>query len=221
MGHPCRFTPAILDALAEWITRIGLPVHDPFAGTGERLGALCDQLGVKFTGIEIEPPYIVDPRVKAGNAKHYWSYPFGEFMVVTSPVYPNGMTDHFHAKDNSKRHTYRQGKAAILGYDEPLHEDNMGRYGNRYRRSKKSEERHFEIARQCIVHWPEWAIVNVKDVVARDYSVYVTLTWQRMLEEAGYEIVDTTHVETPGQRHGANADLRDPGENILVARRRR
>ena len=54
-----RWTPGILDAIAPVIADLGLPVHDPFAGTGERLGRLCDRLGLPFTGREIEPEFLV------------------------------------------------------------------------------------------------------------------------------------------------------------------
>jgi hypothetical protein len=51
-----------------------LPVHDPFAGTGERLGALCDTLGLTFTGTEIEPEFARDRRVHAGDSAEAGTY---------------------------------------------------------------------------------------------------------------------------------------------------
>jgi hypothetical protein len=217
--HPCPFTPVILDHLGPILSRIGLPVHDPFAGTGERLGRLCDELGLPFTGTELEAPFIVDPRVKPGNSTRAETYPSGEFVVCTSPAYPNGMTDHFNAKDSSRRHTYRQALARILGHDQPLHEDNMGRWGNAYRRSKRSEARHFEIAKRCVEHWPDAAVVNVKDVVASNYTVHVIERWVDLLREAGYHRFGMIEVATPGQRHGQNSEYRADTETIIVARR--
>jgi hypothetical protein len=216
--HPCRWTPAVLARLEPWIVKLDLPVHDPFAGTGERLGQLCDRLGITFTGTELEAEFIVDPRVRHGDSTHSDTYPARPHVVVTSPVYPNGMTDHFHAQDGSRRHTYRQALAKTRGYDKPLHTNNMGRYGNRHRRSPASEDQHFAIAEQCVEHWPEWVLVNVKDVVTPSYTVSVVARWQTLLEAHGYEVRELVQVSTPGQRHGANRDHRADGEAVIVAR---
>jgi hypothetical protein len=98
--HPARFSGPILDVLRTELS--GAPwVHDPFAGTGERLGHLCDELGVPFSGTEIEEPFIVDAaRVWCGDSRDPSTYPtplvgIEHYWIVTSPVYPNGMTDHF------------------------------------------------------------------------------------------------------------------------------
>lgn len=229
MSHPAKFSPQILDALRPIIENLGLHVHDPFAGTGERLGALCDRVGVPFSGTELEPEYIVDPRVKPGNSTKPDAYPWHcwpgqdirDCVVVTSPVYPNGMTDHFEAKDGSRRHTYRQGLAAIRGSDRPLHVDNMGRYGNAHRRSWASQAAHFDIAHRCVTWWPQLAVVNVKDVKATRYEVPVVGLWRALLDEHGYRIVEQVDVDCPGHRDGANGDLRADHEAVLVAERSR
>jgi hypothetical protein len=215
--HPARWTPAILDAIEPVIVDLGLPVHDPFAGTGERLGALCDKVALPFTGTEIEAPFIIDPRVKQGDSSDPATYPPHPHVVVTSPVYPNGMADHFRARDTSKRHTYRQALATILGYDQPLHANNMGRYAGRTRRGMASERRHFDIARRCIVHWPDHVIVNVKDVITKTEVVPVVELWKELLVTRAYEVVDEIKVATPGQRNGANSDARADHEMVLVA----
>jgi hypothetical protein len=217
--HPSRWTPAVLDAIEPVIADLGLPVHDPFAGTGERLGQLCDTLGLSFTGTEIEPEFAVDQRVRSGDSTDPSTYPADAHVVVTSPVYPNGMTDHFHARDGSRRHTYRQALAAIQGYDRPLDPNNMGAHGNRHRRSARSEATHFDIARRCVTHWPEHAVVNVKDVVATAYTVPVVETWRTMLLAQRYRITAELSVPTPGQRHGANGHLRADAEAVLIAER--
>ena len=172
-ADPCRWTPAVIDNIKPLIVELGLPVHDPFAGTGERLGRLCDCIGVPFTGTEIEAPFIIDPRVKHGDSTNPATYPPRPFVAATSPVYPNGMTDHFNRQDGTKGHTYRQSLTEINGYDRPLHPNNMGRYGNRYRRSQASEDRHFAMADGCVEHWPANVIVNVKDVITPTYTVDV------------------------------------------------
>jgi hypothetical protein len=216
--HPARWTPAILDAIEPVLVELELPVHDPFAGTGERLGALCDRLGLTFTGTEIEPEFIADPRVRQGDSTEADTYPTGPFCVVTSPVYPNGMCDHYEAKDSSRRHNYRKALSEILGYDRPLHPNNMGRYGNRWRHGAEKERMHWNIAMRCVPHWSEHVIVNMKDVVAISYSVPVVEWWGVLLEERhGYRVVRRIDVPTPGQRHGANGALRADSEAVLIA----
>jgi hypothetical protein len=96
--HPARYSPAILDTLCQELE--GAPwVHDPFAGTGERLQALTDTLGIPFTGTEIEAPFIVSPHVEQGDSRDPSTYPPAwktpRWWIVTSPVYPSGMCDHF------------------------------------------------------------------------------------------------------------------------------
>lgn len=39
--HPAQWSAAILEALELILVELALPVHDPFGGTGVRLGALC------------------------------------------------------------------------------------------------------------------------------------------------------------------------------------
>ena len=219
VAHPCRFTPAVLDALAPVIEGFGLPVHDPFAGTGERLGALCDRLGVGFSGTEIEPEFIVDPRVQPGDSTRAGTYPAVPHILITSPVYPNGMTDHFEARDGSRRHTYRQALATNLGRDRPLHINNMGAYGNKIRRSHRSEQQHWGLATACLAHWPDTVIVNVKDTIARGERVPVVATWAGLLTDAGWGVTDWIVVDVHGQRHGANGHARVDHEVILVAQK--
>jgi hypothetical protein len=216
-AHPAKWSTEILAVIAPILRDWRLPVHDPFAGTGERLGNLCDQLGLTFTGTDIEPEFARDARVHGGDSTEPDTYPTGEFCVVTSPAYPNGMTDHFKAGDNSRRHTYRQALATILGYDGPLHDNNMGRYGIRY--GQKALARHYVIADACIPHWPQRVVVNVSDFYMAGEVHEVVAPWRRLLERHGYDVDEPIPVKTPRQRNAANADLRVDHEAVLVARR--
>ena len=217
-AHPAKWSKEILARIAPILRDWRLPVHDPFAGTGERLGHLCDQLGLVFTGTDIEPEFARDPRVRGGDSTEAGTYPSGTFCVVTSPAYPNGMSDHFKAGDGSRRHTYRQALATILGEDRPLHEHNMGRYGARY--GQKALARHYAIAERCVAHWSERVLVNVSDFVAAGERHPVVGPWRRILEGHGYEIIGEIPVATPRQRNAANAELRVDEEAVLVANRR-
>jgi hypothetical protein len=210
--HPARWSPQILDAVGPVIEKVGLPVHDPFAGTGERLGALCDRLGLAFTGTELEPEFILDPRVQWGDSTDTSTYPDDVHLIVTSPAYPNGMCDHFEARDTSRRHTYRHS------LDRPLHVNNMGRYSTRGGSAVK-EAMHFGIAERCVRYWPNCAVVNVKDFVAKGKVYPVVATWRGLLSEAGFTVMRELEVRAPGQRHGANGRLRVAHEVILLAKR--
>jgi hypothetical protein len=215
--HPARWSPAILDAIAPVIDVWRLPVHDPFAGTGERLGARCDQLGLAFTGTELEAPFIVDPRVRPGDSTSILTYPRHEYCVVCSPVYPNGMADHFRASDDSRRHTYRQALAAINGYDRPLAGSNMGRHG--VRGGLKAEARHFAIADRVVPLWPIRAVVNVSDFIYNRGRYPLVQRWRELLERHGYVIADEIPVATPRNGFGANGYRRVGHEMVLVALR--
>lgn len=214
--HPAKWTPEILAVIAPTLRAWQLSVHDPFAGTGERLGKLCDQLGLPFTGTEIEPEFARDARVASGDSTRADTYPREPYCIVTSPAYPNGMTDHFNASNVTGRHTYRQALTQILGHDRPLHDNNMGRYGIRY--GADALARHYAIARRCVHHWPDRVIVNVSDfITGKTTRVRVVEQWWEILETAGYTADDQIPVATPRQRHGANADVRVDEEAVLVA----
>lgn len=214
--HKAQFTPAILDVIAPTIRAWGLPVHDPFAGPGTRLAARCDELGLTFTGTEIEPEFARDPRVRGGDSTEASTYPTGPFCIVTSPAYPNGCADHFKATKVVGRNTYRQWLARTLGYDRPLHANNMGRFGVRH--GAKSARTHYAIAERCVAHWPPLVVVNVSDfIMDREVFPYVE-PWRELLTEHGYAFSEPTMVPTPRLRYGANADARVPEEAVIFAK---
>lgn len=217
MSHPARFSPQLLPTLANALSVVGLPVHDPYAGTGERLGALCDSLGLTFTGTEIEGPFIIDPRVRQGDSTLRETYPPTRHVVCTSPSYPNGMSDHFRARDASKRNTYRQGLAAITGEDRPLNMNNTARYGRRG--GKKAEARYWELQTRVVDHWPPIVIVNVKDFFYdHDHLYPLVLKWTQLLTAWDYDVKERFDIPCPGQRHGANRKRVDT-EAVLIAER--
>lgn len=221
--HPAPFSMEVIDAfrpLLHWGDR----VHDPFAGGGERLGALCDELGLVFTGTDIEPEFASDPRIVQGNACDPFSYPLPGFTVVTSPAYPNGIADHFEAKDSSRRRTYRQTLAKILGQDRPLHEDNQGRYGYRGTPlSSTSRAMYWNIASRAIDAWTEAgamrALVNLSDFKWGNGSVIEPVVdgWAQRLMAGGWRITKAHKVNTPRDGYGANQDEKVDFEVILVA----
>jgi len=132
-------------------------------------------------------------------------------------TYPSGMTDHFKPKDTSRRHTYRQGLAEIIGEDRPLHPQNMGRYG--VRAGKTATDKHFTIAWQALVNWPADVIVNVSDFDHDNQRYRLVERWRNMLGWRGYEIKDLLEVPTRRQRFGANRDRRAETETVIIGHR--
>lgn len=226
MTHPARYSPEIIDSFTDVLPRRLRPddqIHDPFAGTGERLGALADDLGFRFSGTEIEPEFIVDERVRVGDATDPMTTPLGRFWIVTSPVYPNGIADHWHARDGSRRRTYRSALASILGHDRPLAENNMGRWGYRHAKSVSNTARmmYWSLATRAVQAWRTGAavgiVLNVSDFVAAGKVVSVVDPWRDLITSNGFDVVEQLDIETRRWRDGANQDTRVDAETIIIA----
>lgn len=222
MTHPARYSPQIIDAFRTLLA--GAPhVHDPFAGTGERLGALCDELGVTYSGTELEAPFIVDPRVWAGDSRQQRYYPITRngYWIVTSPTYGNGMNDNFKPADASKRYTYRAALIEATGdRDAALTDGNTGAHG--YRSGVKAAARYWELNAQVVAQWghAERAIVNVSDFYKGDERVGIVAGWGDLLRANGWRLLELIPVETPRMRNGSNRGKRVEHESIIVAERR-
>jgi hypothetical protein len=171
---------------------------------------------VPFTGTDIEDWPGHSDRVAIGDAADPSTYPNGA-LVVTSPVYPNGVADHFQARDLSSRNTYR----SVLG--RPLHHRNMGRYSTRGRADPLTG-RYWDLARNVIAVWAdlELAVVLNTKAFARTYHgaeeiVDVPGEWELLLMRAGYIVTERDEVPCPGNRFGANGDRRADHEVVIVA----
>lgn len=225
--HPTPFPSQILNKL-RGLNPYGLPVHDPFAGLGDRLGALCDEMGWDFSGTEIENAFIQDRRVACGDARMISTYPASPYMIMTSVAYPNGVSDHHRSSDASTRHTYRASIANLEGQDRPLDVGNMGRYGYRGRGAKsKARKAYWDIARESVQCWMdtqcEFVALNVKDFVyskkGQMHVEPVVTDWTNLLLEVGFKVSELIKVPTPGLRDGANHKTRIDHEVIILASR--
>ena len=205
-AHPARWSREILERIAPTLAEIGRPVHDPFAGTGERLGKLCDSLGLAFTGTDIEAWPNTDPRVLVGeDSLDPTTYPTGRYLIVTSPVYFGNRisSDYVGGPLPTTKLAGRHSYGISLG--RALEQRNLARLCLRTRR-KEYDQAHTDIAKL----WGDLAAVNV-DGKARDQ-------WRRILEGAGYEIADVLEVTTKRLGGGlAGADKRAPHEVVLLA----
>lgn len=210
--HPATFTDSIIESLAELIP-IYAPhkvlIHDPFAGEGTKLAALCARLGYFFTGTDLEPWPNRDRRVSVGDSADPSTYPAGNYhAIVTSPTYNNGVNDHFKPSDTSRRLTYR----AAAGHE--LHPGNTGRWSGRG--SKRGESEYWRITRDVVKNWPDIAFVNVKDSIRVGEIYRLSGLWSDLLVAYGYD-VEWVDVPCPGWRFGSNSDARVDSEVILVA----
>lgn len=116
--NPSKYSTAILAALAQItsdelekqaalgreLDRDPFTILDPFAGTG-LIHQLAEIDGVITRGVEIQPEWAaMHPDTYEGDATDLVAYGDDLFdAVMTSPVYPNRMTDHHEAKDACKR----------------------------------------------------------------------------------------------------------------------
>jgi hypothetical protein len=203
--HPCQFSPEVIAALEELVPP-GEHVHDPFAGCGFRLAALCDRIGAVYTGTDIEDWPDRDPRVPVGDSTLAQTYPDGAFIVVTSPVYlKKRLADYANGPKPTTKTNGRRDYGISLG--RALEPGNLARYTGRPGRACDYWRLHSEAVR----HWGHRALVNVDAPISKG--------WCEVLEAHGYEVVAVTPVRT--RRYGGlhNADQRADHEVLIEARR--
>lgn len=210
--HPARFSDTLLDKIASVMPAGPGRILDPFGGTGRtfELEKLCPGWTVEC--VEIEPEWAeCNPRTIVGNALHL---PFedGSFdAIVTSPTYGNRMADHHNASDDSRRNTYKH----TLGHD--LDPDNSGilQWGNEYR---VFHEKAWREARRVLVR-DGLFILNCKNHIRGGVEMAVTEWHIFCLESIGFRTSRMLRVFQPGNRFGANGNLRIEYETIAILRR--
>jgi len=209
--HPAQFSPELMPALQAGIEAgDNAPVFDPFAGPGTRLAGLCDSMGIKFSGCDIETWDHADERVAQGDATDHGVYPPPGSQIVTSPTYGNGLNDHHEPKEDSRRFTYR------VALERPLDVNNSGRYG--IRSGRKSWLQYWEINGQAVAQWATLGFpvtVNTKAFIHSGRIVDLPGMWEVLLVTNGYKLGNPTKVATPGLRFGANAEERIGHEVVL------
>lgn len=206
--HPCEYSPEVIDCLHSLI-RPGEHVHDPFAGMGRRLAALCDEVGVEYSGSDIEAWPGADHRVWVGDATTPDSYPYWRtFTVVTSPVYLNKrLADYANGPKPTTKLRGRRDYGISLG--RALHPNNLARHTGRPSRS----DTYWRLHATAVKLWDQRAIINVDDPISAG--------WCQLLTERGFRISNVIPVYT--QRYGGlhNAEKRAEFEVVIVATRGR
>lgn len=234
MTHPARFSTEIVENVRDLLmarypaddeTVLVPMIWDPFAGTGERLAAMADELGMSYGGTEIEASFIIAEGIKHGDATDWSTYPDVPFVIFTSPAYPNGMSDSWKMSDGSRRYTYRAAIGEIEGEDRQLHDNNQGRYGYRGSpRHSKSAKRaaYWRIARDAVRCWKSARLVllNVSDFKHSNGHIEpLVQDWRDLLTEFDWTRQTVVPVATKRMRNGANADQRVDIECVIVAER--
>jgi DNA modification methylase len=211
--HPAKFNDQFIPIFARLLNGKE-NVLDPFAGTGKL--ALIKSYGFKGKVIcnEIEEEYAnnstysVDDWHIGDSANMEWAEDSSFAAICTSPTYGNRMADHFDAKDNSKRITYRH----ILG--RPLNQHNTGRmqWGNVYR------DKHIEIYRECkrVLKPHGLLIINMSDHIRKGTVVPVTDWHKNTILDLEFSLIKELKIETQRMGFGRNNNLRVNYESILV-----
>ena len=206
--HPAVYTDIFIPIFAGILSRPNIiHVFDPFAGTGKIFELNKMNPYIQIEAIEIEPEFIIDKRVKVGNALNN-GFPDGKFdAIVTSPTYVNRMADSFEAKDSSHRMTYRHR----LG--RKLHPQNSGQlqWGEEYR---DFHEKAWQETRR-VLRSGGLFVLNVKDHI-RSGKVQEVSNWHRKkLGEWLYPDADIC-VPVKGNGFGQNGKVRVNYEHIYV-----
>jgi hypothetical protein len=213
INHPAKYSDQFIPLFAE-LLRGRETALDPFAGTGKL--ALIKSYG--FTGKvicnEIEPEYAnnstypVDEWHIGDSADMNWSEDNYFSAICTSPTYGNRMADHFDAKDNSKRITYRH----MLG--RPLNEHNTGRmqWGDSYR------NKHIAVYAECkrVLKSDGLLIINISDHIRKGKIILVTDWHREAIIDLGFSFIKELKIETQRMGFGRNGGLRVNYESILV-----
>lgn len=201
--HPCQYSPEVIEALRPHI-HPKEHIHDPFAGTGLRLGALCDELGAVYSGGDIEDWPDHDPRVALTDSTLSTSYPADPFVVVTSPVYLNKrLADYANGPLPTTKTKGRRDYGISLG--RPLNAGNLARHTGKPNRADMYWALHYD----AVARWGHCALVNV--------DLPISDGWCGLLTKAGYEVRSVEAVHT--RRYGGldNAEKRAEHEVLIKA----
>lgn len=214
-SHPATFSKELYATLRHEL--VGAKrVLDPFAGTGVFLDLLDD--GAVGTGVEIEGDDWEGsrPGLVRGDSRNLVAM-FGRNAfdaVVSSPCYPNGVTDNFNAGAKTQRTHHYNTYRFRLG--RPLTPGSLAGCGRGL--TKRHNDGHEEIAKQIVqVLEPGGKLIwNCKDVIKNKELVPVVDWWANLWTDLGLDYVHEYEIKCPGIREGANRDARADTESVLV-----
>jgi len=212
--HPAKFSESIVQVLFDAFSAENFPdpiwILDPFAGVGNI--HQLREIGHFTIGIEIEPEWAGEHEWTLRGDAHSLPFPDESFdAICTSPCYGNRMSDNFQAKDDSRRHTYR----AYLGREVDDNSAGKLQWGDKYK------EFHATAWREAIrVLKPGGTFVlNTSNHIRAGEEQEVTQWHSLNMLYLGLAPVHTYEIDTPRNRHGANADARVDHETVTVWRK--
>lgn len=212
--HCAKYSKELFPYMAEML---GHPstLLDPMGGVGGIFELEKYFPNTAITCIEIEELWAgADPRIVHGDAL---DLPFDDESfdaICTSPDYGNRMADHHNARDNSRRNTYRHS----LG--QPLHPRNLAQiqWGSLYRFMHTLVL--LEIER--VLKPRGLFLLNMKDHYRKlkkgqpSQLQRVTDWYIETICDLGFDMLRHQKVNTPGNRQGANGDLRVEYESLVL-----
>jgi hypothetical protein len=203
--HPVRYSPEVIAVLRKLIYA-GEHIHDPFAGDGTRLAALCDELGATFTGTDIERWQGRDSRVAIADAGEWITYPAEPFTIVTSPAYVNKRCcDYPNGPTPATKIKGRICYGIALGH--AVHPRNLARFTGKPSKRDAYWSEHEAIAK----HWGDRVIVNVDEPISDG--------WQELLIRVGYRIEQVIPAFTRRNGGFIKPNKGKGYEVVIVARR--
>jgi hypothetical protein len=210
--HCAKYSDALLPVARHMLGCIaGLPAGafgvDQFAGTAKGVEYINRETAWVMQGIELEPEWArPELHVRQGTAL---SLPFSDQTVdffFTSPTYGNRMAD-VDMRD-SVAGTY----AKSLGRRSSEGSSNHLQWGDKYRQF------HIDAWNEAdrVLRPHGWFLLNIKDHYRNKQLQYVPEWHRGVFLGMGYTPVDQAFVDTPGNRHGANSELRVDGEWLYL-----
>lgn len=219
--HPAQYSEELWPGVIELLKR-PLPgasalgrLLDPFGGVGGIFTLQPFFPATQIDAVEIEPDWAcANRKITVGSALHL---PWGDNTfdgAVTSPTYGNRMADDFNCgQGGAGRNTYRHK----LGH--ALHPENSGglQWGPKYRTFHQAAWHEL----QRVLRSGARFVLNCKDHIRAGQRQRVTAWHVWCLNCLGFEKVQTLRIETPGQRYGANSDLRLEFEYLILLQLRK
>lgn len=203
--HPATFPDSTVELIASHLPPDRYPtVLDPFAGTGK-----IHALPQYTIGVEIEEEWASQSTYTIVGDALNLDFHNGELSAAaTSPCFGNRMADHHNAKDASSRNTYKHK----LGRDPSPGSASILHWGPEYRRFHKAAWR--EMTR--VVSPGGRFVLNIKNHIRKGVEQRVSEWHMTTLIRMGWKLVALDMIEAPGNRYGANHELRTDHEYLYV-----
>lgn len=221
--HPATYSAELVGPICDLLSEFHLEggrLLDPFGGLGHRLAEMAGILRMSPTAVEIEQGYFLanatHPCVVMGDSTAL-RFPSAYFdAAVTSPAYPNGISDDFISREPSIRHTYAHRLRYHFGAEYRLHPNNTG--GMSPRRSPATLSKFYEVnalvyaeVRRVLRPGAPF-VVNVKDTLSVPFRQHTI----EQLTETGFDLVNEVSVGARGLNHGKNRERKQRSEHLLV-----